>query len=70
MWQVIQSGHRERKSSIDWTELESSYGMELHSLLKPAGKVDTGHLLPDVVTEALEAREEGRGERTPEQHDH
>lgn len=55
---------------MNWTELESSYGMELHSLLEPAGKVDTGHLLPDVVTEALEAREEGRGERTPEQHDH
>lgn len=43
--------------------------MELHSLLEPADKVDTGHLLPDVVTEALKAREEGREESTPEQHD-
>lgn len=54
---------------MDRTELESSNGMELHSLLEPAGKVDTGHLLPD-VTEALEARKEGSEESTPEQHDH
>lgn len=55
---------------MDQTELESSYGMELHSLLEPAGKAYTGHLLPDIVTEALEAREEGREESTPEEHDH
>lgn len=50
-------------------QLESNYATELHSLLEPAGRVDTGYLLPD-VTEALKSREEGREESTPEQHYH
>lgn len=38
--------HRKEKE-----ELKSNSARELHSLLEPAGRVDTGHLLPD-VTEA------------------